>query len=599
MAFQTATEWHAGEEEMHKRLRVPQNENPTSPYLSPFAANLLSRSPLLALGTLDSSGRPWTTLWGGEAGFAWPVAQSVIAVKATIDLEYDPVSEVLLGKNADGQVKREELPGRMVGGLAIDLESRKRVKLYGRMAAGALKETAGNSVAEASLVVKIEQSLGNCPKYLNKKHIISRLPKPTLVSTTLPLPKEAVDLITRSDLFFISSSNHDSDMDTNHRGGPPGFVRILSNDANGLVIVYPEYSGNRLYQTLGNLTTTPQAGLVFPDFNTGDVVYLTGRTEILAGEKASNLISHTNLAVKIYVEIFRYVTEGLSFRGEEGERSPYNPSVRFLASEAAVGVKDTGSKMRAKLIERKILSPSVARFRFKISSGDAKNHWKPGQYVALDFKDELDIGYSHMRDDDPKSLNDDYIRTFTVSSSKDPTNAYDTFEITIRKVGIVTDFLFRHNIRSELEVPLNGFGGEFFIDQGSEEKVSFVAGGVGITPLIAQISELDLSRLQLYWTVRLADLGLVLDTFERYPNLSSHATLFITGEMGGCDDMNESISVRKLRESGATLKERRIEKGDFCEDSASRWYLCTGTSLRNTLVEWLQGKNLSYEDFNY
>ncbi|KAJ8062771.1 hypothetical protein OCU04_008029 [Sclerotinia nivalis] len=616
MAFHMATEWHAGEEEIHKLLRVPQGENPTSPFLSPFAANLLTRSPLLALGTLDSSGRPWTTLWGGEAGFAWPVAQSVIAVKATIDLEYDPVSEALLGKNANGQVKHEQSPGRMVGGLAIDLESRKRVKLYGRMAAGALKETAGNAVAEASLVVKIEQSLGelivpwkpllytngtagNCPKYLNKKHIIPRLPKPTLVCTTLPLPKEATDLITRSDLFFISSSNHDSDMDTNHRGGPPGFVRILSNDSDGLIIVYPEYSGNRLYQTLGNLTTTPQAGLVFPDFNTGDVVYLTGRTEILAGEKATNLITHTNLAVKIYVEDVRYVTDGLSFRGEEGERSPYNPPVRFLVSEAAAGVKDMGKKMHAKLMERKILSPTVARFRFKILDADKTSRWKPGQYVALDFKDELDIGYSHMRDDDPKSLNDDYIRTFTVSSSKDPTDTYDQFEITIRKVGVVTNFLFRHNIRSELEVPLNGFGGEFFIDQGSEGKVSFVAGGVGITPLLAQVSELDLLRLQLYWTVRLVDLGLVLDTFEKYPNLSNHTKLFITGEMGGCDGMNESICVKKLRESGATLQERRIEKSDFSEDPANRWYLCTGTNLRNTLVEWLKGKQLSYEDFNY
>ncbi|ESZ90947.1 hypothetical protein SBOR_8665 [Sclerotinia borealis F-4128] len=599
MAFQLATEWHAGEEEMQKRLRVPQGENPTSPYLSPYAANLLTRSPLLALGTLDSSGRPWTTLWGGEAGFAWPVAQSVIAVKATVDLEYDPVSEFLLGKSSNGQIKREDSPGRMVGGLAIDLESRKRVKLYGRMAAGTLKETAGNGVAEASLVVKIEQSLGNCPKYLNKKHIIPRVPKPTLVSASIPLPKKAADLITRSDLFFISSSNHDSDMDTNHRGGPPGFVRILSNDANGLIIVYPEYSGNRLYQTLGNLTTTPQAGLVFPDFNTGDVVYLTGRTEILAGEKATNLISHTNLAVKIYVEDVRYVTDGLSFRGEIGERSPYNPPVRFLASEAAAGVKDTGKKTHAKLIERKILSPTVGRFRFKIPDADKTHLWKPGQYVALDFKDELDIGYSHMRDDDPKSLNDDYIRTFTVSSPKDSTDTYDQFEITIRKVGIVTDFLFRHNIRSELEVPLNGFGGEFFIDQGAEGKVSFVAGGVGITPLLAQVPELDLLRLQLYWTVRLADLGLVLDTFEKYPNLASHTKLFITGEMGGCDGMNESICLKKLRESGATLQERRIEKNDVSEDSANRWYLCTGTSFRDTLLDWLKGKQLSYEDFNY
>lgn len=601
---------------MHKRLRVPQGENPTSPFLSPFAANLLTRSPLLALGTLDSSGRPWTTLWGGEAGFAWPVAQSVIAIKATIDLEYDPVSEILLGKNTDGQVQREESPGRMVGGLAIDLESRRRVKLYGRMAAGALKETTGGAVAEASLVVKIEQSLGgfvdplmlssrtnrtigNCPKYLNKKHIIPRLPKPTLVSKTLLLPTEAADLITRSDLFFISSSNHNADMDTNHRGGPPGFVRILSNDSNGLTIVYPEYSGNRLYQTLGNLTTTPRAGLVFPDFNTGDVVYLTGKTEILAGEKATSLISHTNLAVKIYVEDVRYVANGLSFRGEEGERSPYNPPVRFLTSEAAAGVKETGKKAHAKLIERKTLSPTVARFRFKISSADKPICWKACQYVALDFKDELDIGYSHMRDDDPKSLNDDYIRTFTVSSPKDPADIYNQFEITIRKVGVVTDFLFRHNIRSELEVPLNGFGGEFFIDQSAEGKVSFVAGGVGITPLLAQVPQLDLLRLQLYWTVRLADLGLVLDTFEKYANLANHTKLFITGEMGGYDGMNESTCVKKLRESGATLQERRIEKSDVVEDPANRWFLCTGTGLRDTLVEWLKGKQLSYEDFNY
>ena len=66
------------------------------------------------------------------------------------------------------------------------------------------------------------------------------LPNPKLVATNLPLPQAALDLIAKADLFFISSSNHEADMDTNHRGGPPGFVRILSNDDNGLTIVYPE-----------------------------------------------------------------------------------------------------------------------------------------------------------------------------------------------------------------------------------------------------------------------------------------------------------------------------------------------------------------------
>lgn len=66
-----------------------------------------------------------------------------------------------------------------------------------------------------------------------------------------------------------------------------------------------------------------------------------------------------------------------------------------------------------------------------------------------------------MRDNDPKSLNDDFLRTFTISSGKEEKEGFDQFEITIRKVGVVTNFLFGCNIRSELEVPVKGFGGEF------------------------------------------------------------------------------------------------------------------------------------------
>ena len=157
--FEAATQWHAGEEEMHKMLRVPQHDNPTQPYLTPQAQNLLIRSPLIALGTLDAQGRPWTTLWGGEPGFSRAIAQSIIGVKATVDRAYDPIIETLLGGKADGEVVQEQGTGKMVSGLAIDLESRRRVKLYGRMVAGALSATE-EGIGEVQLVVKIEQSLG-------------------------------------------------------------------------------------------------------------------------------------------------------------------------------------------------------------------------------------------------------------------------------------------------------------------------------------------------------------------------------------------------------------------------------------------------------
>jgi len=481
----------------------------------------------------------------------------------------------------------------MIGGLAIDLETRRRVKLYGRMVAGALSATE-KDIGEVQLVVKIEQSLGNCPKYLNKKHIVPHIPHPKLISNSLPLPKAALDLIEKADLFFISSSNHESDMDTNHRGGPPGFVRIFSNDENGLTLVYPEYSGNRLYQTLGNLRTTPLAGVTFPDFDTGDVLYITGTTEILAGKDATDLIAHTNLAVKISVDAVRFVSDGLGFLGQEGERSPYNPPVRFLSSENHHGLLKNKKQIMAKLIDKKIITPTIGRFRFHIADSEKASNWKPGQYVALSFADELDIGYSHMRDDDPKSLNDDFLRTFTVSSQQDALDSHDQFEITIRKVGPVTDYLFRHNVRAELEVPLQGFGGEFFIKQGESEKVSYVAGGVGITPLLAQAQDLDLKRLQFYWTLRAEDLAFANDTFDRIPGLAESTKLFITGKT-----KDKSDAWEKLAASGATLEHRRMAKEDLVGDPASGWYMCTGASLKASVLEWLHPKAVVYEDFNY
>jgi NAD(P)H-flavin reductase len=436
--------------------------------------------------------------------------------------------------------------------------------------------------------------LGNCPKYLNKKHIIPHIPQPKLVSTTFPLPQTAVDLLAKADLFFISSSDHEADMDTNHRGGPAGFVRILSNDENGLTIVYPEYSGNRLYQTLGNLRKTPQAGLVFPDFDTGDVLYVTGTTDILTGKDASALISHTNLAVKIKVDALRFVTDGLSFRGQLGERSPYNPPIRYLSTEERLKISDNEKEAQAKLIDRQTLTPTISRLRFRITDPAKSSHWKPGQYVALSFQDELDIGYSHMRDDDPKSLNDDYLRTFTVSSRQDGPDGSDVFEITIRKVGTVTEHLFRHNMRFEIEVPLKGFGGEFYIQQGADENVGFIAGGVGITPLLAQAQDLDLKRLNLYWTVRGEDLGLVTNTFSRIPGLAQSTRLFVTGKI----DSNGK-EWKELEESGASLEKRRIMQDDFVGDTSSRYYLCTGTSFRNSVLGWLDSKTVLHEDFNY
>ena len=206
-----------------------------------------------------------------------------------------------------------------------------------------------------------------------------------------------------------------------------------------------------------------------------------------------------------------------------------------------------------------------------------------------------------MRDDDPSSLNDDLVRTFTVSSSPQGGLPLDEFEVTIRNVGRVTGFLFRQNVRSGLELPLKGFGGSFSIHQPKEEIVPFIAGGIGITPLLAQLHDLDIGRVRLFWTVNIRDLGLVTDTFQRYEQLARRTFLFVSGVTGNSASSSATQSLQKLNKSGAQILERRIMKSDLESQRglSSTWYTCTGTELRNAILSWLPGKNVVYEDFNY
>ncbi len=155
---------------MQQLMRSPEMDNPTSSMLTPQGASLLQRAPLLAIGTLDSENRPWTTVWGGKPGLSQPLGQSIIGIKTPVDMRHDPVVNILLGSKVDGEVTREEGQGRMVGGLIIDLMSRKRVKLFGRMVAGALgalnsessESKLESSEGQVQLVVRIDQSLGMC-----------------------------------------------------------------------------------------------------------------------------------------------------------------------------------------------------------------------------------------------------------------------------------------------------------------------------------------------------------------------------------------------------------------------------------------------------
>ncbi|KAF2745371.1 oxidoreductase-like protein [Sporormia fimetaria CBS 119925] len=605
MAFFTmGMPWNEGEEKMHKLLQVPSHDNPTAQTLTPQGAYMLQRAPLLAIGTLDCSGRPWTSIWGGQPGFSEPLGGGMVGTRTIVDAAHDPVIQAFGAGNTRGKMT----PGndKMFSALSIDLMTRKRVKLFGRLLATNLEDvdvevdgddeppkSVPRTQEQLQLVTKIEQSLGNCPKYLNQYQIQPALVQSKLLAVSKTLIPEAKELIMNADMFFLSSATQ-KDMDTNHRGGEAGFVRILSDTE----IVYPEYSGNRLYQTLGNLQMNPKVGLVFPDYTTGDVAYMTGEAEILVQSAAAEVLPGSNLAVKIRVDEVRVVQFGLPFRGVRKSPSPYNPLVRLLRTEGNIKAAYSNNRSIANLIDKVEIAPTIARFRFSLSDSLS---YTPSQWVALDFSKELDIGYSHMRDDDPKSLNDDFVRTFTIASrSSDQGDAVRTFDIVIRKVGPVTKFLFDAAVNGSLQVPVLGVGGDFKIQKpANAHRIGFVAGGVGITPLLSQLPTLlaqQASTLRLYWSVRAEDIPLVVHVLLSYKDLAQMTHLFLTTPREGAPQ-SDALTVfedQGLRVHGGRMLGEHLEGTEL-----ETWYVCASRPFRDFVVGCLPGKRVVFEDFNY
>ncbi|GAA2694851.1 MULTISPECIES: pyridoxamine 5'-phosphate oxidase family protein [Actinosynnema] len=220
--------------------------------LPPAAQDFLARQTMLVLGARDREGRPWATTLLGHRGFlSAPTPRTLRATAAP--LPTDPLAEAL----------RHETD---VGALAIDLAARRRFRVNGRWRP---TDTGGE--------IDVHQAFGNCPK-----HIQSRVPtgsappsREPVVRRTSSLGLRASLLVASADTFFIATSAP-TGADVSHRGGDPGFVTPISPTE----LVWPDYGGNAMLMTNGNLTTNPEAGLLFPDWNSGATLQLTGAAEV-------------------------------------------------------------------------------------------------------------------------------------------------------------------------------------------------------------------------------------------------------------------------------------------------------------------------------
>jgi uncharacterized protein len=217
--------------------------------------------PFIVAGAVDSGGDAWATILAGQPGFL----QSRDPYRLSIAAARDPGDPAESGLN----------DGDAVGLLGIELHTRRRNRLNGLVR----REDA------TSFEVLVQQSFGNCPQYVQLRDF-AFVRDPATPSHTTARELDRLDdrthtMIAGADTFFVASYVEDAArgrmVDVSHRGGRPGFVRV---GADGVLTV-PDFSGNRFFNTLGNLIANPKAGLLFVDFETGDLLQLTGDAEVI------------------------------------------------------------------------------------------------------------------------------------------------------------------------------------------------------------------------------------------------------------------------------------------------------------------------------
>jgi predicted pyridoxine 5'-phosphate oxidase superfamily flavin-nucleotide-binding protein len=93
-----------------------------------------------------------------------------------------------------------------------------------------------------------------------------------------PVMKE---FIARQEVLFIATSDKHGDCDCSFRFGKPGFVRALNDN----YLVYPEYRGNGVMASQGNITENPHIGMIFVDFFASTVgLHVNGKAKIVENE---------------------------------------------------------------------------------------------------------------------------------------------------------------------------------------------------------------------------------------------------------------------------------------------------------------------------
>lgn len=113
------------------------------------------------------------------------------------------------------------------------------------------------------------------------------------------IDQHAKKFIESSTLFFLSSTSQDGFLDVSPRGGNSGFVKVFDDKTIG----FPDSPGNNRLDTLTNLLTNPNVGMLFIVPGIEDVVRVKGTASIHVDDASRNLCLDGNTKPKLVIKV--------------------------------------------------------------------------------------------------------------------------------------------------------------------------------------------------------------------------------------------------------------------------------------------------------
>ena len=310
-----APTFHAGERAVQQRVGVVGRMADIGPrvirdFMPDQHRDFFEQLPFVIAGTVDAAGQPWASVLAAPPGFIESPDAHTLVLQAQ-PLAGDPLQNTLTD-------------GASMGLLGLEPQTRRRNRMNGVV----------YDVGAAGFSVQLQQSFGNCPKYIQAREPVY-LPgeatiKPVMHKGT-QLDAAARRMIEAADTLFIATAYSGADsgdnrgevgaaggVDVSHRGGKPGFVRVDAADT----LTLPDFVGNFFFNTLGNIAVNPRAGLLFIDFDSGDLLYLTVKAQIVWDGPEMRTFEGAQRLLRFTVLEMRRVEASLPLRWGPAELSP-------------------------------------------------------------------------------------------------------------------------------------------------------------------------------------------------------------------------------------------------------------------------------------